>query len=108
MKAVFKISLVALLALGSCTSGLYTGVEYDDLYYSASDKPLVSSRQSAKDRIVSEKLNSDEYYDNIYAADTLVSDEYSDAVDYDNQIIENNSYNNGYEYYNDYSYSCAK
>ena len=39
MKALIYISLLALLTLGSCTSSLYTGGEYDDLYYTSSDKP---------------------------------------------------------------------
>jgi hypothetical protein len=38
MKALNYISILALLALMSCTSSLYTGVEYDDLYYLPSEE----------------------------------------------------------------------
>jgi hypothetical protein len=105
MKAILNISLLALLVLSSCTSSLYTGTEYDDLYFTASDKPVAKVRPSVRDQISDQNQNAVEYYDNIYAADTLVADEYADAVDIDNQIVENNNRNNGYEYYDNYSYT---
>ena len=40
MKARYYIFALALLTLGSCSSGLYVGTEYDDLYYTASDRPV--------------------------------------------------------------------
>jgi len=45
MKAVNYISILLLLVLGSCSSGLYSGFEYDDLYYLPSDKPVVDYRR---------------------------------------------------------------
>ena len=71
-----------LLTTISCTSGLYTGVEYDDIYFQASDRQLVKARTKAKRQIIENDLRSSDYYDNIYAADTLMSEEYYDAVGY--------------------------
>jgi len=86
MKVSNYISVLALLVLGSCSSSLYTGVEYDDLYYLPSDRPVTVVRTPVNKQIAEGTLKSEEYYDNIYAADTLVSDEYSDAVDYDDVL----------------------
>jgi hypothetical protein len=106
MKTLSQILVLALLTLGSCTSSLYTGAEYDDLYYLPSDKPVAKSNSSVNDKITEGTLKNKDYYDNIYAADTLVSDQYSDAVNYDNQV-NNSNYSNGegFDYYNDYPYS---
>ena len=102
MKAYHYISIIIVLTLGSCNSALYTGNEYDDLYYVPSDRPVSEVRPSANHRnpMKEGNLKSKEYYDNIYAADTLVSDEYSDAIDTDNY---NN--NGSFDYLDDYSYS---
>jgi len=106
MKALNYISLFALLALGSCTSKLYTGAEYDDLYYLPSDAPVATtSKPVTRQQIVEGNLKSADYYDNIYAADTLVSDEFNDAVDYDDVIANQNSGTNIYNYYDNYSYA---
>jgi hypothetical protein len=106
MKSVSYIIILALLFMSSCTSRLYTGADYDDLYFSPSDNPVVAGNQSASDKLAGGNQQAGNYYDNIYAADTLVSDQYSDAVDYNDQII-NNNYDNGggYSYYDNYSYS---
>jgi hypothetical protein len=106
MKTLSQILVLVLLTLGSCTSSLYTGAEYDDLYYSPSDKPVTKAKSSVNDQIAGGNVKEKDYYDNIYAADTLVSDQYSDAVDYNTQV-NNNDYNNnqGYQYFDDYSYS---
>ena len=106
MKAVSGILIFGLLTLVSCTSRLYTGTEYDDLYFSSSDKPAVRAGTPVTDRIPGSNQQADNYYDNIYAADTLVSDEYSDAIDYNNQSVYP-IYDNGggYNYYNDFSYT---
>ena len=40
MKALYNIFGIALLTLASCSSGLYVGTEYDDLYYQDSDQPV--------------------------------------------------------------------
>ena len=105
MKVSNYITILALLVLGSCTSSLYTGVEYDDLYYLPSDQPVATVRTPVKKQIAEGTLKSEEYYDNIYAADTLVSDEYSDAVDYDDAIISNAKDVDIYNYYDNYSYA---
>jgi len=105
MKVSNYITILALLVLGSCTSSLYTGVEYDDLYYLPSDQPVATVRTPVKKQITEGTLKSEEYYDNIYAADTLVSDEYSDAVDYDDAIISNAKDVDIYNYYDNYSYA---
>jgi len=106
MKTLLYISALALLILGSCTSSLYTGAEYDDLYYTPSDQPSVKANPPAKQQNADKTQKTDEYYDNIYAADTLVSDEYSDAVD-ENIMSDNGMYGDGsgFNYDNYYSYS---
>ncbi|MGC1390829.1 MAG: hypothetical protein WA816_07305, partial [Bacteroidales bacterium] len=107
MKTLSQILVLALLTLGSCTSRLYTGTEYDDLYYLPSDKPVAKNNSTVNEQITEGNLKNKDYYDNIYATDTLVSDQYSNAVDYDNQV-NNNEYNSnsqGYDYYSDYPYS---
>jgi len=105
MKALIYISFLVLTVISSCTSSLYTGSEYDDLYYTSSDKPSKKSSPSAMDQVNDNNQGSEIYYDNIYAADTLVSDEYSDAVDYNDQLTVANSSGSGYTYYDDYSYT---
>ena len=106
MKAIYHIIILALLALSSCTSSLYTGSEYDDLYYLPSDKPVVKSKPQGNNMSATGNQQDQNYYDNIYAADTLVSDEYSDAVDYNDQMVVNKNENGGGNNYNDYySYS---
>ena len=83
MKTLSQILILAVLTLSSCTSALYTGAEYDDLYYRPSDQPVVNNKSSVNEQIAEGTKKGNDYYDNIYAADTLVSDQYSDAVDYD-------------------------
>jgi hypothetical protein len=109
MKAINYISILALLATVSCTSALYTGVEYDDIYYQASDQPVVVTRQTVGRQIEERDLKSAEYYDNIYASDTLMSDEYYDALDYEEVMDSKGAgtiINNNY-YYDDY-FICRK
>ena len=106
MKTLTQIFILALFILSSCTSALYTGAEYDDLYYLPSDKPAVKDKAPLNEQIAQGNLKGNDYYDNVYAADTLVSDQYSDAVDYNAMVNNNyNSNNQGYEYFNDPSYS---
>ena len=106
MKTLYQIFILALLTLSSCTSTLYTGAEYDDLYYLPSDIPIAKGKSSVNEQIAEGNLKGNDYYNNIYAADTLVSEQYSDAVDYNTQDNNNNFNNNqGYEYFNDNSYT---
>src|ERR1035437_166951 len=99
MKALSYIAALSLLILSSCTSRLYTGAEYDDLYYLPSDRPAISEKAPAKRQITEENLKSgDNYYNNIYAADTLISDRYSDSLNYNDQNINGyNNYDQGYD-----------
>jgi len=102
MKALSYIIVLMLLVLSSCSSTLYTGAENDDLYYMASDKPVVSEKHAVNNRVAEKDLKADSYYDNIYSADTLVTDQYSVPSDYDDQIIVNNNMGgSGYDYYDD-------
>ncbi len=50
MKALSYISVIVLLLMGSCSSRLYTGAEYDDLYYTPSDNPVVSAATADNER----------------------------------------------------------
>jgi len=99
MKAINYITILALLVLMSCSSSLYTGVEYDDLYFQPTDQTVARVRTSSGRQVTEDNLRSKDYYNSIYAADTLVSDEYNDATDYG--IYEQNNYN----FYDNYSYS---
>jgi len=105
MKTLLQISVLALFTLASCTSSLYTGAEYDDLYYTPSDQPVVKEKAYAESPLPDRNISTDEYYDNIYASDTLYADDYSDAVDMNNQISDNSFYGNGYDYYDNISYA---
>jgi hypothetical protein len=105
MKAVNYISILLLLVLGSCSSGLYTGFEYDDLYYLPSDKPATKVQAPVSKQIAEGDLKAEEYYDNIYAADTLVSDDYSNAINYDDAALNENYGGTEYNYYDNYSYT---
>jgi hypothetical protein len=103
MKATFYISVFAVLLVSSCTASRFNqGGEYDDLYYSGSDK------QSENQTIVRKETKSDPatdiYYDNIYSGDTLIADGYNDAVDFDGSMFYNNE-SSPFEYADDYSYS---
>ena len=104
MKAINYISLAALLVSGACTSSLYTGVEYDDLYFLPSDRAVTAVRSPEK-QVVEGNLKTAEYYDNIYAADTLMSDEYSEALNSQNAL--NGDYKQGYYdgFYDSQSYT---
>jgi hypothetical protein len=104
MKAYYYVSIIAVLILGSCNSALYTtrNAEYDDLYYTPSDQPVADTRVPSRNATKEDVLKSDKYYNNIYAADTLVSDEYSNAVDINN--IRSSS-DGTYDYYDDMSYA---
>src|SRR5512133_1398716 len=96
MKALSKTLVLLLLALSSCTSKLYTGGgEYDDLYYTPSDQESVAVKPSANAAVAGSNQNTEGYYDNIYAADTLVSNDYSDAVDYEESMVYNNNSSTG-------------
>lgn len=103
MKAVKYISIMILFVLGSCSTGVYSGLEYDDLYYLPSDRQAVKVAQTASNQVVEGDLRDNDYYDNIYSADTLVSDEYSEAVS-SNELIPDDTYRD-YGYYDDYSYT---
>jgi hypothetical protein len=103
MKAIFNISVLAALLVSSCTTGRYNmSSEYDDLYYSKSDKPAVSQKVAPNDFVNDQ--NADKYYDNIYSGDTLVADEYNDAVDFSGSMFYNKD-QSPFEYADDYSYS---
>jgi hypothetical protein len=104
MKALFYILILATAVLSSCSSGLYVGGEYDDLYYSPSDKPVLSNQRTVPEQIAQGNLNPEQYYDNIYANDTLIADGYNDAVDFDNSMMYNKD-NSAFEYSDDFSYS---
>jgi hypothetical protein len=68
MKKFWYIIPATLVIASSCTSLIYTGVSNDDLYYRPSEQPVTAVVQTAGDGQI--------YYDNIFAADTLIADEY--------------------------------
>jgi hypothetical protein len=103
MKAIIYISVFAALLVSSCTTGRFNmSSEYDDLYYSKSDRPVVSERVVSQDKI--SDPSTEKYYDNIYSGDTLIADGYNDAVDFDGSMFYNKD-ESPFEYADDYSYS---
>lgn len=105
MKALHYISFLMVLILGACSSRLYVGSEYDDLYYVPSDNPKIVREAPLNEQIAQGNLKAEPYYDNIYAADTLISDRISDAVDYDEVNVYNNNNTSAFEYMDDLSYT---
>ena len=121
MKALIHIMVSAMFLASSCaTSGLHTGGENDDLYYSASDKAVITSpvtkyvspgnlqnqQKPQNQQIQQNQQNqqSNQYFDNKYAADTLFADNYSDQVDINNSLYYNKD-NSPFEYANDWTAS---
>ena len=104
MKAFKYIPVLALFVATSCSTSMYvrSGGEFDDLYYRPSQKQVVSSAAIASGKAEDRTLQSSEYYNNKYAADTLVSDEYYSALGYDEVYTDENGHttyvnNNYYE-----------
>jgi hypothetical protein len=104
MKAVLYIMGLVTILLSSCVTSKYVGGEYDDLYYTPSDQPVVSVRKDMPQQTAEGRLKPEQYYDNIYSGDTLVADGYNDAVDFDNSMFYNKD-NSAFEYADDISYS---
>jgi hypothetical protein len=103
MKATFYISVLVALLAGSCTASRFNqGGEYDDLYYSKSDKQAVNKNVASKE--TNSNTSNEIYYDNIYSGDTLIADGYNDAVDFDGSMFYNKE-SSPFEYADDYSYS---
>ncbi len=70
MKQFWYIIPAILVTASSCTSTSYTGASNDDLYYRPSEKPVTATQSTQT------KSADQTYYDNIFAADTLIADEY--------------------------------
>jgi hypothetical protein len=106
MKALIYIGILTALVASSCASGRISTGESDDLYYSSSDKgaTAVTSKTKSKDGAATTKP--DQYFDNIYAQDTLIADGYNDAVDFNSSTFYQNNNNGAFEYMDDpFSYS---
>ena len=102
MKTYLYIIVLALFLLSSCSSSLYTSGEYDDLYFTPSDRVVyVQDNQG-----VNQQYASLDELENIYDLDTLVAEDYVDAIGYDDDMAyygDNNS--NVFDYYNGVSYA---
>ncbi|TFH46709.1 MAG: hypothetical protein E4G92_06080, partial [Bacteroidia bacterium] len=95
MKKFKYIIPIILVAASSCTSQLYTGAVYDDLYYRASDQPVVAVQVNSPER------SAEKYYDNIFAGDTLIADEYFPYDEYlaqEGTLGNTSVVNNYYDY----------
>ncbi|MCJ7821450.1 MAG: hypothetical protein MUP53_09615, partial [Bacteroidales bacterium] len=95
MKNFKYIIPIILVAASSCTSQLYTGAVYDDLYYRASDQPVVAIQANSPER------STEKYYDNIFAGDTLIADEY---LPYDEYLAQEGTLGNTSVVNNYYDY----
>ena len=101
MKALNYILVIATAILSSCASSLYVGGEYDDLYFSPADqKAQASEQKSVPQQIAEENVKPEQYFDNAYSNDTLVADEYNNAVDFNNSMYYNKD-NSAFEYADD-------
>jgi hypothetical protein len=106
MKAIIYIALVTVLIFSSCSSNLYIGSEYDDLYYTPSVDKKVMSQSVVNDPIAGSQANSDLVYDNAYASDTLIAEQFNNASDYnDDVILYDNNDQSAFEYSDGLSYS---
>jgi hypothetical protein len=101
MRALVYISILPLFVMASCSSTQYAGREYDDLYYSSADNVPVKNQVPVNEKVGEKNLSVNDYYDNKYAVDTLVSDQFYEAAQPSDQVIINNY--GGYDYYNSYS-----
>ncbi|HQB52105.1 MAG TPA: hypothetical protein PLX62_04280, partial [Bacteroidales bacterium] len=78
MKRFFYIIPVILVIASACSSLRFTGAYYnDDLYYRPSENTVAVTASTVQGR-----NDGQAYYDNIYAADTLIADEYVPADEY--------------------------
>lgn len=93
MKRCFYIIPAVLVIASACSSLRFTGANNDDLYYRPSENTVAVTTTIAQGRI-----DGQAYYDNIYAGDTLIADEYVPVDEYsayaaaDEQTIVNNYY----------------
>ena len=77
MKKFWYIIPAIVLTAVSCTSTSYTGASNDDLYYRPSEEQVTASAAT-----VQAASTDPSYYDNIFAADTLIADEYNPDSEY--------------------------
>lgn len=75
MKRFWYIIPVILVVTSACSSLRFTGATNDDLYYRPSEAPVTV--------VAAEDRNTGQYYDNIFAADTLIADEYIPDNEYE-------------------------
>jgi hypothetical protein len=75
MKRFWYIIPAILVITSACSSLRFTGTTNDDLYYRPSEAPVTVA--TAEDR------NAGQYYDNIFADDTLIADEYIPDNEYE-------------------------
>ncbi|HPE22661.1 MAG TPA: hypothetical protein PLK17_01600, partial [Bacteroidales bacterium] len=68
MKRFWYIIPAIILISSACSSVRFTGATNDDLYYRPSENPVTVATVQER--------NDGQYYDNIFAADTLIADEY--------------------------------
>ncbi|MBE0678049.1 MAG: hypothetical protein IH592_04720, partial [Bacteroidales bacterium] len=71
MKKFWYIIPAIFVTASSCTSLSFTGTSNDDLYYRPSEQPVTTAQVP-----VQAAVGGQIYYDNIFAADTLIADEY--------------------------------
>ncbi|HUS87032.1 MAG TPA: hypothetical protein VMW76_07325 [Bacteroidales bacterium] len=102
MKTYLYILLLTIFILSACSSSIYMSGEYDDLYYTPSDKQMYVQEYPA---------NQDAYQsiteiENQYNLDTLIGDEYFDPSIYDDDLAYyDTDRNSAFDYYSGGSYS---
>ncbi|MCU0377054.1 MAG: hypothetical protein MUC78_02240, partial [Bacteroidales bacterium] len=77
MKNLAYIIPAVIIIASSCSSPSSLGVTNDDLYFRPSDEQVVIAETT-----VANKSSDQLYYDNIFASDTLVADNYVPAEEY--------------------------
>lgn len=90
MRTYIYIIVFALFILSSCSSSMYMSGEYDDLYFVPSDRAVYVDKPTN-----SGIYASGDELESIYGVDTLMAEDYIDAVGYDDDLA----------YYGDYDRS---
>ncbi len=77
MKRFWYIIPAILVITSSCSSLRFTGASYDDVYFRPSENPVTVASTTVPERSADQS-----YYNNIYAADTLIADQYLPEDEY--------------------------
>ena len=102
MKNYLYILVLALFILSSCSSSYYVSGEYDDLYYTPSDRQLVLQANDVPENNYASIYEIEDQY----SLDTLVADDFVEGGDYiDDLSLYDGNANDAFDYYDGTSYA---